>query len=113
MSNEFENYKDKIGLDFSAEIVDYKFTITPAEAGIALLSYVQIVDDIIDAKDKETGKLLGQVDWLSGDNNNLRDLLERVYSVLTECGHQELADECIELAYPIAYISEDGEVGRL
>jgi hypothetical protein len=115
MSEEmFNQYSEKLGIDgLSAEIVDGKFIITPAEAGISLIGYVDIAEEQLLSKDKEIATLTNTNNWLSGDNANLRDILEKCYSVLIECGHVELAEECINNAYPISFISADGEYGTL
>lgn len=110
----FKQYSDKLGIEgLSAEVIDGKFIITPAEAGISLLGYIEIAEEQLSAKDKEIAVLTGTTDWLAGDNSNLRDILERCYSVLIECGHTELAEECINNAYPVSFISDDGEYGTL
>jgi hypothetical protein len=98
----FEEMAEHIEYDeFSAEIVDGKMVITPADAGVALMGYIQISEDKIATHDKEIEILNSQLDDMRDDNANLRDLLERVYGVLLDNGHETLAEEVITAAYPV------------
>lgn len=113
MSHEFDNIADAIGVeDLNAEIVDGKFVITPAEAGVMLFSFLSIADEEAKQRHNDRVKLEQELELARDDNAVLRDILERVYTVLTEDGHIELADECIEAAYPITAIDHDGNIER-
>ena len=113
MSQEFDNIAETIGVeDLSAEIIDGKFVITPAEAGIMLFSFLSIADGEAKQRHADRSRLEQELELIREDNALLRDILERVYSVLIEVGHVDLATECINSAYPITAIDADGNVER-
>lgn len=103
----FQEMAETIGYDsFSADIIDGKFVISPADAGIALFGYVQIAEEQMTQYQEAMDVLREEFEELRNDNALLRDLLERTYGVLIEAGHSELADEVIEAAYPVRGVEE-------
>lgn len=103
----FENVAELIDQpELKAEIVDGKFIIEPADAGIALLGYIQINDMQLDEYHKEQEKLLVELDFIRDDNAKLRDFLDRIYGVLMDYENFELADELMSLMYPVKGIQK-------
>lgn len=103
----FQELAETIGYDsFSAEIVDGKFVISPADAGISLFGYVTIAEEQLSNYQTAVDELKQEVVDVRNDNAMLRDLLERCYVVLLDAGQLELADEVIEAAYPVVGIRE-------
>jgi hypothetical protein len=110
----FENIAETIGVDeLSAEIVDGKFVISPAEAGVMLFSFLQIADEEAKQRHADRAHLETELEMMRDDNSNLRDLLERCYAVLLDNDYNELADEVIKAAYPVYGVREDGSYERL
>lgn len=103
----FEEMSETIGYDnFTAEIEDGKFVITPADGGIALFAYVATSEENLLRMEDEVAAVREQYEELLDSNAELRDLLERVYGALLEAGHEALADEVITAAYPVKGIKE-------
>lgn len=96
--------------DFDAIIEDGKMIITPSDAGIQLFGYVAMSEQQIERAELEAETAQEIIENLRQDNASLRDLLERVYGVLTEAGQLELAKEVIDTCYPITGTLEDGTV---
>ena len=108
MSEDFKNISEAIGFgDFTAEIEDGKFIIAPADAGVMLFGYITISEKQLEERENRIELMQEEITWFREDNSYLRDILERAYQVLVLSGHQELADECIEAAYPVRVQDEE------
>lgn len=118
MSNESNEYFEKVAEtieydSFKAEIVDGNFIITPADAGIALLGYINISEQQLNEGREELDKAYSEMESLRDDNAKLRDFLDRVYGVLMESGHVALADELMDTVYPVSYSQEEIDKARM
>lgn len=110
MSEEyFDKVAEKIGFDtFNAEIVDGKFVISPSDAGLMLLAHLEIAEKQLGEREADIFKLQDELELLRLDNSQIRDLLDRCYSVLIEEGHAGLAEEILDVAYKTVGITEMG-----
>jgi hypothetical protein len=104
-----EEIAETIGTEnFDAKIVDGSMIITPSDAGIQIFAAVAMAEEQIEKAEAMAEASQEIIENLRQDNADLRDLLERTYSVLIESGQTELADEVINAAYPIVGIYDDG-----
>lgn len=104
----FEEMAEIIGYDqLSAEIVDGKMIIEPADAGVMMMAYLQLAEEKELTHEREVEYHNTRYDKLRDENAHLRDFLERVYVLLTEKGLHDLAQEVILTAYPISGVDEE------
>ena len=93
--------------EFNTVIEDGKMIVTPSEAGIQLLEYVVMSEQHLARASLEAETAQNTIESLKQDNASLRDLLEKVYVVLSMTEHNDLAGDILDKLYPITRTLED------
>lgn len=104
-----DRIEDSIGKSLEVLIKDNVMHITPAEAGIALFSFIEMNESNIEAYETHIDKLGDALLEKSEDNSRLRDLLEQVIPILENHGYPELVADILNTSYPVTGITADGE----
>lgn len=109
MEDVFKQYTEAIGEDtLEAVIEDGKFIITPSDAGIALLSFVQLGNEMLDEKDKQILKLTNELEGEKTYTANIITNVENIIEKLNEQGLTDLASEVLDTLYAITVVDFEG-----
>lgn len=108
-NNVLENAAEAIGQEFSVNIVDGVMHISPAEAGIALFAYVEMVENGYAEYEDNISRLADELMEKADDNARLRNLIEELIPTLETLGYADLVEEILRVAYPVRGVAADGD----
>jgi hypothetical protein len=108
-SNSLERTAEAIGADFTVNIVDGVMHLTPAEAGVALFAFVEMVEKGYADYEENISRLADELMEKVDDNARLRNLVEELIPTLESLGYADLVEEILKVCYPVRGIAADGE----
>jgi hypothetical protein len=108
-SNSLERTAEAIGADFTVNIVDGVMHLTPAEAGVALFAFVEMVEKGYADYEENISRLADELMEKADDNARLRNLVEELIPTLESLGYADLVEEILKVCYPVRGIAADGE----
>lgn len=109
-NDKLSKYGDTIGYgNLDVRIENGSMVITPSDAGIAVFSYIEMNEKLVENAEKRIDFIEDKLDKVSADNAYFRDLLERALDFLEdEKDSDKLVAEILNTIYPITGIYEDG-----
>lgn len=112
-SNPLEKTAEAIGTEFTVNIVDGVMHLSPAEAGVALFAFVEMVEDGYADYETNISRLADELMEKADDNARLRNLVEELIPTLETLGYADLVEEILKVCYPVSGIALDGDRVRL
>lgn len=112
-SNPLEKTAEAIGTEFTVNIVDGVMHLSPAEAGVALFAFVEMVEDGYADYETNISRLADELMEKADDNARLRNLVEELIPTLETLGYADLVEEILKVCYPVRGIALDGDRVRL
>lgn len=107
--NILDKTAEKIGKEFNVVIEDGVMKITPPEAGIAIFSYISLVNN---DKEKYEMMLIEQQEKLEkalNDVARLRSTMDMTLDILSDDDeYEELCVSLLQVLYPITGVLENG-----
>jgi hypothetical protein len=110
-NDKLTEYKNTIGYEnLDVKIENGSMVITPSEAGVAIFSYIEMNEKLVESAEKSINFIEEKLDKVSSDNAHLIDLLERALDFLEdEKDSDKLVADILNTIYPITAIWDNGE----